>query len=453
MQAVMEMPPAQPATIQGPPRFGFKMLGVLQRDPLTTFTKLRAEYGDIVRVRLPLLTGYLVADPTLIENVLLRDHHVFRKDVLTRELNFLMGNGLLTSEGDHWKRVRKLAAPPLTKRAITAYAGNMVEVASNWAETFTPEEPRNVHADLMQMTLEIVSRTLFGTGLPPGADRVGAALHTAMDYFLNYTRSIKRIIPKWLPIPAHLRMRKAIKTIDATLMQIIAQRRATLNDDAIDLVSLLLRARDDAGSGLTDQQLRDEAITIFLAGHETVAIALAYTLMLLAEHPEAQAKAHAEIDSVLQGRPATAADMPKLTFLEQIVNESMRLYPPAWIIAREPTAPYELHGHTLSTREQVWISTWVVHRDARWFPEPEAFKPERWSAEMKDGLPRFAYFPFGGGPRICIGNHFAMMEAVLGLATLLQKRGYKPAPEHRLELECSVTLRPKHGVWLVPHTR
>lgn len=453
MQAVMDMPPSGPATIQGPPRFGLKMLGVLQRDPLNTFAGLQKQYGDVVRIKLPLATGYVIADPALIENVLLRDHHSFRKDVLTRELTFLMGNGLLTSEGDHWKRVRKLAAPPLTKRAITAYADNMVGVAGQWVKTFTPGQSRNVHGDLMKMTLEIVSRTLFGTGLPEGADQVGVALHTAMDYFMNYTRSIKRIIPKWLPIPAHLRMRKAIKTIDATLMQIIAQRRATLNEEAIDLVSLLLRARDDEGSGLTDQQLRDEAITIFLAGHETVALALAYTLMLLAQHPEAQAKAHAEIDSVLRGRPATAADMPKLTFLEQIVTESMRLYPPAWIVAREPTKPYELCGYTLTTREQVWIPTWTVHRDARWFPEPTAFKPERWTAEMKEALPRFAYFPFGGGPRICIGNHFAMMEAVLGLATLLQERSYTLAPEHVLELECSVTMRPKHGVQLIPHAR
>ena len=451
MQAVMDLPPAR-HHLPGP-RFGFRMIGALQRDPLTIMTQVKEQYGDMVHVRLPLANAYLVADPRLIEQVLLRDHHVFHKDVLTRELRYLLGDGLLTSEGEHWKRVRKLASPPLTKRAISAYGDAMVLSARRYAEAFTPEQPRNVHEDLMQLTLEIVTRTLFGTDLPPGSERVGAALHTAMDYFLNYTRSMKRLIPKWLPIPAHLRMRKAIKTIDATLMQIIAQRRAALNDEAIDLVSLLLRARDDEGSGLTDAQLRDEAITIFLAGHETTALALAYSLMLLAQHPESQAKAHAEVDSVLQGRPATAADYGRLHYLDQIVTESMRLYPPAWIVAREATEDYDLGGYRVRPNEQLWISQWIVHRDARWFSEPNAFKPERWTAEMREQLPRFAYFPFGGGPRVCIGNHFAQMEAVLVLATLLQARSFTQAPDHELALECSVTMRPAKGVRLIPHAR
>ncbi len=451
MQAVMDGPPAAPPTPG--PRFGLRDIGVLQRDPLGVLTKLKETYGDIVNVRLPLSTAYLVADPALIEQVLLRDHHVFRKDILTRELRFLLGDGLLTSEGDHWKRVRKLASPPLTKRAISAYADEMVLAARRSVSTFTPEVPRNVHEDLMQLTLEVVTRTLFGTDLPPGSEGVGSALQTAMDYFLNYTRSMKRLIPKWLPIPAHLRMRKAIKTIDATLMQVIAQRRATLSDDAIDLVSLLLRARDDDGAGLTDTQLRDEAITIFLAGHETTALALAYSIMLLAEHPEIQAQAHAEVDSVLQGRSATAADYGKLPLLDQILSESMRLYPPAWIVAREATEAYHLGAYHVRPGEQVWISQWILHRDPRWFSEPNLFKPARWTSSMREQLPRFAYFPFGGGPRICIGNHFALMEALLLLATLLQERSFTLAPDHKLVLECSVTMRPAHGVKVIPHAR
>ncbi len=450
MQAVMDMPPAASA-VSGP-RFGFRKIAELQRDPLTMLTAVKNTYGDLVRIQLPLAKAYLVSDPALIEQVLLRDHHVFHKDPLTRELRFLLGDGLLTSEGDKWKRVRKLASPPLTKRAITAYADAMVEIGGTYA-SFPTGVSRNIHDDMQKLTLAIVTRTLFGTDLPSGAENVGDALHTAMDYFLNYTRSMKRLIPKWLPIPAHLRMRKARNTIDATVMQVIAQRRAAASDEAIDLISLLLKARDDEGSGLTDRQLRDEAITIFLAGHETTALALAYGLMLLAQHPEIQAKAHAEVDTVLAGRKASAADYPRLSFLDQIITETMRLYPPAWVVAREPSEVYDLAGLRIGTREQVWISQWIVHRDARWFPEPDAFKPERWTADMREQLPRFAYFPFGGGPRICIGNHFAQMEAVLVLATLLQARSYTQAPDHELRLECSVTMRPAKGVRLIPHAR
>ena len=451
MQAVMDMPPAA-RPVSGP-RFGLTKLRELQRDPLTVLTDVKNQYGDLVRVRLPLAKGYLVSDPALIEQVLLRDHHFFRKDRLTLELRYLLGDGLLTSEGDKWKRVRKLASPPLTKRAITAYADTMVEIGLKYANSFPAGVGRNIHDDMQKLTLEVVTRTLFGTDLPAGAGDVGEALHTAMDYFLNYTRSMKRLIPKWLPIPAHLRMLKARRTIDATLMQVIAQRRAAASEDAIDLISLLLKARDDEGSGLTDGQLRDEAITIFLAGHETTALALAYSLMLLAQHPEVQVKAHAEVDAVLAGRKASAADYPRLAYLDQIVTETMRLYPPAWIVAREPCEPYTLGNFQVRSNAQVWISQWIVHRDARWFPNPEAFTPERWTAEMREKLPRFAYFPFGGGPRICIGNHFAQMEAVLVLATLLQARSFTQAPDHDLRLECSVTMRPARGVRLIPHMR
>lgn len=449
MQNVMELPPA----VSSVPGTGFSLtkLRQLQLDPLTFMSNATSEFGDISRFGLLFGTGYLVSDPKVIEDVLLRDHHVFIKDVMTRELGYILGNGLLTSEGEHWKRVRKLAAPPLTKRAISAYADAMVSATSTAVAAFTPEVERDVHQDFMQLTLEIVTRTLFGATLPPGSEQVGEALHTAMDFFLNYSRSLKRLIPKWLPIPAHLRMRQVIKTIDRIIMQIIAQRRAALTDDATDLVSLLLRARDDDGNGLTDAQLRDEAITIFLAGHETTALALAYSVMLLAQHPEVQARAHAEIDAVLQDRPATAADFGRLPYIESIISESMRLYPPAWAVAREASESCALGGHRIRKGDQIWISQWVVHHDARWFPEPNEFKPERWTLEMREKLPRFAYFPFGGGPRICIGNHFALMEAVLALATTLQHRSFTMGPSHKLELECAVTMRPKRGVKVVPH--
>ncbi|MEZ0312254.1 MAG: cytochrome P450 [Myxococcota bacterium] len=434
-------------------RIRFRDLGELQRDPLTLLGHVQKEHGDVVRISLPFRTAYLVTDPEILEQLLLRDHHVFTKSALVRDLRYLLGDGLLTSEGEHWKRVRKLASPPLTKRAISAYADDMVDDAARFIDELTLDVPRDVHQDFMQLTLQIVTRTLFGASLPPGAEQVSVALHSAMDYFLHYSRSMKRLIPKWLPIPAHLRMRRAVKTIDGTLMQIIAARRAALTEDATDLLSLLLRARDDEGAGLTDVQLRDEAVTAFVAGHETTALALAYTLMLLATHPEVQTRVHAELDAVLGSRRPTAADMGRLSYLDAVLSESLRLYPPAWGMAREAREPYTLGGHLVRKGDEVWTLVWLVHRDPRWFEEPEAFKPERWTPELRDKLPRYAYLPFGGGPRICIGSHFALMESLLVLATILQRRSFTTAPDHALALTCSMTLRPKHGVRLIPHAR
>ncbi len=237
-----------------------------------------------------------------------------------------------------------------------------------------------------------------------------------------------------------------MRTVDTTIHAIIAQRRATLTDDSHDLISLLLKARDDEGQGLSDEQIRDEAVTIFLAGHETTALALSYTPMLLAQHPEIQQRACAEVDAMLGGRAATVADMSRLKFVDAVVSESMRLYPPAYMVARETTEPYVIGGYKLRKGDKVWLSPWGVQRDARWFDEPTRFLPDRWLGDLRERLPRFAYFPFGGGPRICIGNHFAIMEAVLVLATILQQRTFSVASDHKLALDCSVTLRPRHGI-------
>lgn len=434
------------------PKVDWRFIQRFQRDPLGVFEELHAAYGGLVSITMPFAQAYLVAEPSLIEHVLVRDHGSYVKDQFTRELRHVMGAGLLTSEHATWRRNRKIASPPFTKRAISSYALDMVAIADTHAGRFTPDVPRDVHKDLMDMTLEIVVRSVLGSRLPPEAADVGEALDTIMRFFTEVTRSFKRLIPKWLPTPANLRLKRAVRTIDNVITSIIADKHARQDGAANDLVTLLMNARDEHGQGLTDSELRDEVITIFLAGHETTALVLSYTLLALAEHPDVQRRAHEEIDR-LGKRPVSLADMPRLPFIESVLNESMRLYPPAWVVAREAIADTQLGGHPIRKGSQVWMSQWLAHRDATSFPNPTRFDPDRWSTTPKDALARFAYFPFGGGPRVCIGSHMAMMEAVLCLATILQKRTFELAPDHVTELECSMTLRPARGVKLVPRVR
>ena len=262
------------------------------------------------------------------------------------------------------------------------------------------------------------------------------------------------LLPWWqrLPTPGNRRFRRAKAEIDAVMYDTIARRRAG-EKAGDDLLSRLLAARDEDGSRMSDRQLRDELVTLFLAGHETTALALSYSFYLLAQHPDAEARLAAELDEVLQGKPPTAADVPRLRSTEWVIKESMRLYPPATSIGREAVCDTEIGGYFVPKGAQVSPVQWVVHRDARWFDDPEAFKPERWDNDLARRLPRCAYFPFGDGPRVCIGNQFAIMEAVLVLATVAQRYRLALAPGFQLELLPSVTLRPKHGVSMVIQER
>jgi cytochrome P450 len=436
------------------PKTGLSFISKMQADAPGIFVRSQAEFGDVVRFKLPFRgNSYLIVDPDLIEQVLVRKNEHFIKGLLTRDLKHIFGNGLLVSEGDEWRRNRKLASPPFTKRAIGSYADDMASITARHTAGMSPEIERNVHDDMMKLTLEIVVQCIFGSGLPREADGIGEAIDEVLDHYTNYSRSLLRYLPRWLPTPGNVKLERAIHHIRSVVDTIIAKKRSELNDEANDLLSLLLRARDDEGTGFTNQQLRDEAITMFVAGHETTALALSYALMQLAANPDVLAKAHAEVDAVLGSRAATAADMTKLTLCASIITESMRLHPPVWVFGREVISRFELDGHMFVPGEQVWCSAWVNHRDPRWFADPLEFKPERWTAELEASLPRFAYFPFGGGPRVCIGNHFAMMEGALVLATILQKRTFTTGPNHQLVYEISATMRPKLGVRLVPHQR
>jgi cytochrome P450 len=315
----------------------------------------------------------------------------------------------------------------------------MVRVADGALRSWRHGQTINLHQEISRVTMEVVADVLFGSGISPEDVRtVRDAMEVVNEYLANSPEAILKL-DAWVPTPRNLAMNRAVKQIDELIYRIIAGRRAAEPRD--DLLGTLLAAQDEEGARMSDQQLRDEAITLFLAGHETTALALAHTLYLLSKHPDVERRLYAEIAAVLGGRLPTADDVRALPYTERVLKEMMRLYPPAWTTGREAIEQVEIGGYVIPKGAQILTSQWVVHRDPRWFPNPEGFDPDRWTPERAKDLPRFAYFPFGGGPRICIGNHFAMMEATLVLVILLQRFRVELLPGQRLDLQPTVTLR------------
>jgi len=405
---------------------------------------LQHDYGDIVTMRYYSFRVYFISHPDYIEQVLVTDHRKFIKGRILRKNKQLFGNGLLTSEGDFWLRQRRLAQPAFHRGRIASYADTMVRYASRIANEWSDGEERDLHAEMMRLTLSIVAKTLFDADVDREAKRVGHALEAIMQLNSDFRKLI--LTPTWLPTPRKIRATIATAKLNRIIYRFIEERRASGVDNG-DLLSMLLAARDDDGSRMTDRQLRDEAITIFLAGHETTANALAWTWMLLAQNPIVEVKLHEELDRVLGGRVPTVDDLPNLRYTNHVVTESLRLYPPAWGMARIAIEDTEIAGYPIPKGCGVSLAQWVVHRDPRWFEAPLEFRPERWEGDLLKRLPRFAYFPFGGGPRQCIGNNFAVMEASLLLATLAQQFKISLVPGKEIIPAASITLRPKTGIW------
>ncbi len=417
------------------------------REPAGQMLRLIQAYGGTAGFRFGRERIVFLGDTDLIAEVLLDKDGAFIKDRVTRGLSLFLGQGLLTSEGDLWRRQRRLIAPSLTKKHIATYADAMVRRTREYTATLETGQERDVAVDMSHATLEIVVETLFGTGLGAAHDRVGRAIDSVMTDFQEIIQSWRRAFPDWVPFAARRRTVRTMKDVDAIVLEMVRKRRAQseLGDD---LLSRLLAARDevDATRGMDDGQLRDEVMTLFIAGHETTANALAWTLLLLAEHPEVDARLLAEVDRVLAGRAATAEDVSALSFTDAVLKESMRLYPPAHIIGREATRDLRLGAWTIPKGTSVLISPWALHHDPRFFSDPEAFRPDRWLDGSTADLPRYAYMPFGGGARICVGNHFAMMEAVLVLATIVQRARFERISRAPVELQPAITLRPKGGL-------
>jgi len=425
-------------------------LGPLNNNPLEYFTKVAREYGDVAGLRVLNFKTVFINHPSLIEEVLVTNARKYSKGRVLRANRHVFGEGLLTSEGDFWLRQRRLAQPAFHRARVASYAATMVDYTERMVQGWRGGEERDAHQEMMRLTLEIVAKTLFDADVERDAQEVGKSLELLLEIGANFRRTI--FVPHWLPTPTNLRVRREVKQIEKILYRIIAERRAS-GRDAGDLLSMLLSAQDEDGSRMTDRQLRDEAITLFLAGHETTASTLSWTWWLLARHPAVEAKLHAELDAVLGDRAPTLDDLPKLRYTGHLITESLRLYPAAWGMARLVVEDHEIAGYAVTKGMGVAMAQWVVHRDPRWYDAPEEFRPERWEDDLLKRLPRFAYFPFGGGPRQCIGNAFALMEAALILATIARKFRFLLVADHPVVPLASITLRPRHGVRVTLESR
>jgi cytochrome P450 len=423
------------------------------QDSLGFITRCRVNYGDIVRMRFLYLTVFFLYHPDDIEYVLSTNAKNFIKSRSLRSPFFqrLVGNGLLTSEGDFWLRQRRLAQPAFHRQRIGTYGEVMVQFTDRMLSSWRPGEIRDIHSDMMRLTLEIVVKTLFNADVSNDADRVRTTLSEIVKPFASQA-TLKWIMDNRLPTAGHRRFFRAAHDIDSIVYRIISERRRSKRDEG-DLLSMLLQAHDeDDGGTMTDRQLRDEVMTIFLAGHETSALTLSWAWWLLALNPNVEKRFHNELDQVLNGRLPTLADFPRLRFTEMIAKESMRLYPPAFGLGREAVADCEIGGYHVPARSQVFMFQWATQRDPRFFYEPDEFRPERWN-EGDQTLPKYAYFPFGGGPRACIGNYFAMIEIVLLLASIGQRFRLKLANERPVELFPAMSLRPRGPINLMLEQR
>jgi cytochrome P450 len=429
---------------RGPANSTYSILfGERRQDPLAFFTRLAREYGDVTGLKLLNFRTLFISHPDDIEDMLVNKARSFEKGRVMKANMRLFGEGLLTSEGDFWLRQRRLAQPAFHRARVAAYGTTMVEYAERSMRDWRGGETRDIHEAMMQITLQVVGKTLFNTDLAHDAREVGETLETLLKLAADFGKSI--LIPLWVPTPRNLRARIGVRRIEKIIYRIIKQKRAEARDTG-DLLSMLLAVQDEDGSRMTDKQLRDETITLFLAGHETTANALSWTIWLLARNPRVNQKFLDELDGILAGRAPSFEDIPKLVYTAHVLAESMRLYPPAWGMARLAKEPVEVAGYKLVPGNGIACAQWVVHRDPRWFEEPEKFFPERWEGDLAKRLPRFAYFPFGGGPRQCIGNSFALMEATLILATVAQRFRFRIDENHPVKPLASITLRPAHGI-------
>jgi cytochrome P450 len=417
----------------------------LRRDPLGWLERISARYGDLAQLRVGPYRLVVVNHPDLVHEVLVTKDASFVKGRALDQARDIFGKGLLTSEGDFHKRQRRLIQPAFHRRRIEVYADSMAADAAAAAARWRDGETFDAAREMMRLTLRIVVRSLFSVDVEDESAReVGRALDALVAAFTLAPMPGARLLQR-LPIPPFHRARQARETLDALVYRMIAERRRTEGGE--DLLSLLLAARDEeGGGGMDDRQVRDEVLTLFLAGHETTANALAWSWYLLAGHPETEARMHAEIDSVLGDRLPRAADLPTLPYTRKVLAESMRLYPPAWAVSRKAVEPVTIGGYPFPAGTGVLAAQWIIHRDPRFFEDPLSFWPERWTEDFEAGLPKLAYFPFGGGPRTCIGMGFAWMEGVLLLATLGRRWSMRLVPGHPVEPSARITLRPKHGI-------
>ncbi len=416
-----------------------------RKDRLGFLEHMAREYGDCVSFRLGPKKMMLLNHPDLVEDVLVTKNRLFIKHFALRNTKSSLGKGLLTSEGDFWRKQRRLSQPAFHRDRIAAHGQIMVDYTQRMLDRWTDGQHLDVQEEMMRVTLEIVAKTLFDADVSNDTAGASAAMETMMHVFTQRVNQFIKL-PEWIPTPLNLKARRALGHLDRIIYDIIVARRAS-GEDRGDLLSMLLQAQDeDDGTGMSDQQLRDEVMTLFMAGHETTANTLAWVWYLLALNPDVEAKLHAELDEVLADHPPTFDDLPKLPYADKVITETLRLFPTVWLLGREATEDCEVGGYHVPKGNTLYMSQWVIHRDPRFFEDPLSFRPERWADGMAKKIHRYAWFPFGGGPRICIGNSFAMMESVLLLTTIARRFKIALAPDANVKPLPTMTLRPEFGV-------
>lgn len=423
----------------------------LQKDILAMFKNLKAKYGDIYTFQAGEVYNYIISEPDAMYEVLVAQAKSFHKDPDMKNakagLARFLGNGLLTSDGEFWKRQRKLAAPALHAKRIEAYADAMVDYTLKMLENWNDRARLDISHEMSGLTMRIVAKTLFDADVSGEVERVGRAMVAVQSI-----AGPPSMVPTWVPTPHELKQRQAARDLDEIVYGFINRWHET-SEDKGDLLSMFLLAEDEDGKHMTDKQARDEAITLFLAGHETTANTLNWTFTMLAQHPEIEAKLHAELDAVLAGRTPTLADLAHLPYTEMVIKESMRLYPPAWIIGRQAIEDVQIGEYFVPKGSVVNLVIYLAHHDPRWWPDAEAFMPERFSPENEASINKRAYIPFSSGPRVCIGNSFAMMEARLLLATIAQRYQLTLEPGQTVEMNPMITLNPKGGLPMTVRVR
>ena len=419
---------------------------IFLHNPVRLFPRLARKYGDVVRLRIGREDVFFLHHPDDIREVLVVQHENFHKGYGVMMLDRMLGRGLITNDGPSHKKQRRLVQPAFHRKRIEGMATSMVDAAQRQAQIWQDGAQVDMAQEMLHLTLNIVGKTLFNTDMEKEAETFHQGLATSMEAFRKIA-----LAPVWGPLieqgpfPINARLRQARESLDKVVYRVIEEHRRAGTDQG-DLLSMLLQARDEDGSTMDEQQLRDETMTLFLAGHETTAHTLTWTWYLLAQHPEVRSKVQQEVDAVLGDRPATFNDLPQLPYIERVVTESMRVCPPVWAIDRSALHDVNIRGIHIPQRARVVMSQYVLHHDPRWYPDPERFDPDRWTPEMKAALPKFAYFPFGGGPRLCVGEPFAWTEAILLVATLSRYWEAHLAADARIEFQPAVTLRPKYGV-------